>query len=134
MPHLNHIVQAARRSCEGLNVRYLDGELYRDSWTLDKIQGLSRSYRGLNPDIEYLQAYIFDIACRKKQSERLELLNRVISNDIIKIVPTERIHPKAIDKYFKSYIRSSPNAEGIVIRTDRPYEQGRSTAVTKLKP
>jgi len=150
IPHLPHIGQAVMKACQNLlelGVKWVDGELYAEGLSFNQIQTLIRRVSGdtkvkKGADIDtpekfdllkkQLRFYMFDVLVDKPFSERKKLLDMVVGNEFVYIVPTINGQASQLDLVHETYVNQG--YEGAMVRLDgKPYEEKRSMSLFKFK-
>jgi len=114
----------------------LDGELYSDK--LESFQDNMKAMKKYTPGITELISYhVYDIVCKNKYSERLDLIKKLFPSNLknIEVVPSFSISSeKDLRDYHKKFL--SEGYEGSIIRLNslKGYESGaRSSSLLKYK-
>ncbi|HPA71434.1 MAG TPA: hypothetical protein PKY31_04140 [Spirochaetota bacterium] len=121
LPHITAAILAASGLPE-----WLDGELYAHGYTLGQIGTMIKR---ADPMIKF---YCFDAIIPGMFSRRLEVVRSIMESDTIRTVATAKISPSEISRYYNEYL--GMGMEGVVIRLDAEYHQGRSEKIFKMKP
>ena len=122
LPHINSALPVG-------GPEWLDGELYRHGWGLDKIAaGIKKG----SPEIQY---HVFDCVSDEPFDIRDNINFKtcsISSRSIVQHVKAIRCEPIYIKDMYKKYL--SWNYEGLVIRLDGVgYEHKRSVNIFKMK-
>lgn len=144
----NQFVNIAR-IFQGMFRKYnivLDGELFHPELTFSEIISMVKTIDEsdqLNDDkIKNLRYNIFDCYVPSEPyapfEERMDFLKKYLKgrcNDHIQIIPTTRIdlNMKNIERDIKRALRTYGSEEGLIIRLNTPYEQGKRLTTFKLK-
>lgn len=134
LPHLSAFIDKA---CKSIDADWVDGELYSDKLTFNDIQSIIRQKHSLmtHEDIEFAKTIginVFDVISKHNQEKRIDVVNRVVNNDNVKVVKTEIISPADLQKYHDKYVEEG--YEGIIIRLlNGVYEHKRSKYLFKYK-
>ncbi len=121
---------------------YLDGEMYKHEWSLQKISGLCRKNTDTSDKLK-LEYHIFDLFCPKfpnmKFTDRYNLLKNFIPIDTkyIKVVQNNIVNN--VDETLLLYeSKLSENYEGLILRDETPYVYSynsyHSKNLIKMKP
>lgn len=112
LPHISRDVIG-----KGLS-EWIDGELYCHGCTLGQIQSM------IKKQDDQISFFCFDTIRPGKFSSRYTTEYNPVS--------TYKIKPHEINQYYQDFLNRG--YEGIVIRFDAEYQQGRSKKIFKLKP
>ena len=126
--NLPHITSQVTTAFKNVKTRYVDGELYCHGFNLHKIQSM------IKLKDNRIEFHCFDSISDDHFYKRSIYLHKAFKEtENIKIVKTEFVNTKDIQKTFEKYI--SEKYEGLIIRIDGfPYIQGRSESVIRMKP
>ena len=112
----------------------LDGELYTHGMGFDTLVSMVRRQKTKHPDIHKLCYTIYDFFTNDtmKYAERFAHLSKLSKLQMISIIPTHTVNSKEdIDMWLNKY--ESDNYEGIMIRGNGVYKDGRSNDLIKYK-
>ena len=151
--HLPEIGQRVATACQSLLFRsnypykFVDGELYCHGMSFNAIQTLVRRVSGdtkikKGDEIdtpekfkEYkdrLQFYMFDIESPENSEDRIKLLDGIVPNEKLVVVPTYWDKASKFDEYLQKFI--ALGYEGVMLRLKGyPYESKRSLGIFKWK-
>lgn len=129
LDHLNEDLDMSR------NV-VLDGELYVEGYTLDKIKSLVKRDKNKHENVELVKYYMFDVYvpdCKKMPyKERFALLKNYANENRIIIKNKTCKNIEDIEKYHQRFVKEG-NEGSIVRKIDGIYVQGRSYNIMKIK-
>lgn len=117
--------------------RILDGELYVHGWRLQDINSAIAVKRGVpspkSKDVEY---HVFDIVdpATKFYDRWSEFAEALFQADLryVRVVPTDYVEtPLRFNDLFRHYV--SLGYEGVMLRTDEPYEFGQTPHGTEKR-
>jgi ATP-dependent DNA ligase len=116
----------------------LDGELYTHGMGFDTIVSMVRRQKTKHPQLQQLKYTLYDFFTLPKNTlpyaDRLHLLNQIMDLPFqsIQIIPTHIVHStKEINTWLNFY--ESEHYEGIMIRGNGMYKDGRSNDLIKYK-
>lgn len=135
--NLNHIENEMSQLFYNNVDLILDGELYSDQMTFEKFMGLIRSETVDKNEMIKIKYHVFDIISNDPFKERLDLLNKLLNNDIfqyIKKVDTIIVNNHNEMVYYHNIFKEN-GYEGIMLRDiEGKYELGfRSKYLQKYK-
>jgi len=118
---------------------HLVGELYIPGVDFKDISGKARQTKKQSPDLQLgVWDMYFDDAPGIEYSERIAAAHELVHNlksPVIQIIPArKKDDQEALDEYIKTFMKSNPDAEGVVIRNGNGlYELKRSYGMQKYK-
>lgn len=126
------------KACDFLKkagIEWIDGELFSDEISFEKIQGIIGRSKNVNPnEARTIKYNVFDYISQDEWTARWSWMVRSIHKDMeyVKLVPASLIEPKEINEYHDYFV--SQGHEGIIIRLpDYKYEQKRTNGLLKYK-
>jgi DNA ligase-1 len=150
---ITHLSEIGIKVAEGAKhlikegVTYIDGELYCHDMSFNAIQTLVRRVSGetkhkKGDEIDTpekfkayktrLEFHAFDVETSEPVEDRIELLETVIVNEKLKIVPTHWDKAEKYEEYCKKF--EDLGYEGVIIRLmEYPYEPKKSLGIFKWK-
>jgi len=114
----------------------LDGELYSEKISFNKLNGLIKKEKATKEDIEnrkYIKFHLYDIMSNDGYDKRFEYIQKFASDNIVIIDNYEIIATEEnIQEYLEKFL--SEGKEGLMIRVQNvPYENKRSKYLLKNK-
>jgi len=132
---LQHMVNELRAILERVPGVILDGELYAHQFGFETIISIVRRSKVKHPNIQQIKYHMYDIFYLDKTmnfSDRNKLLSTIYQGEPnVVLVDTNCVKPGDIDALLHKYMHEK--YEGIMIRGNGPYKNGRSKDLLKYK-
>lgn len=109
----------------------LDGELYCHGLGFETVTSMVRRAKVRHPDIEKINYVIYDCINKMKYDDRMKLLSPFMFNKVYFIETIESYNIQHIEDSHTHYTKNG--YEGIMIRSNGLYKQGRSKDLLKYK-